>query len=99
MRQTENQIEIRAAMMKKSFELHYNGGTILPISRPGQIRRIKRMFSADMIAPCGLDCSICKHALAETSPCAGCRGPNDNKPDFCSVGCGIILCDKRKANG
>ena len=28
MRQTENQIEIRAAMMKKSFELHYNGGTI-----------------------------------------------------------------------
>ena len=23
-----------------------------------------------MIAPCGLDCSICKRALAETSPCA-----------------------------
>ena len=29
------------------------------------------MFTADMIAPCGLDCSICKRALAETRPCAG----------------------------
>ena len=38
------------------------------------------MFNVNMIAPCGLDCSICKRALAETNPCAGCRGPNDNKP-------------------
>ena len=57
------------------------------------------MFTANMIAPCGLDCNICKRALAETSPCAGCRGLNDNKPEFCSAGCGIILCEKRKANG
>ncbi|MBR6862049.1 MAG: DUF3795 domain-containing protein, partial [Acidaminococcaceae bacterium] len=57
------------------------------------------MFTKDMIAPCGLDCSICKRALAETHPCAGCRGPNDNKPEFCSVRCGIILCEKRKSNG
>ena len=26
------------------------------------------MFTKDMIAPCGLDCSICKRALAETHP-------------------------------
>ena len=57
------------------------------------------MFNADMIAPCGLDCSICKRALAETGRCAGCRGPNDNKPEFCSERCGIILCEKRKSNG
>ena len=57
------------------------------------------MFSADMIAPCGLDCSICKRALAESGRCAGCRGPNDNKPEFCSERCGIILCGKRKSNG
>ena len=57
------------------------------------------MFSADMIAPCGLDCSICKRALAESGRCAGCRGPNDNKPEFCSERCGIILCEKRKSNG
>ena len=29
------------------------------------------MFTKDMIAPCGLDCSICKRALAGTDPCAG----------------------------
>ena len=57
------------------------------------------MFTKDMIAPCGLDCSICKRALAGTDPCAGCRGPNDNKPEFCSERCGIILCEKRKSNG
>ena len=57
------------------------------------------MIIADMIAPCGLDCSICKRALAETGRCAGCRGPNDNKPEFCSERCGIILCEKRKSNG
>ena len=36
---------------------------------------------------------------AETGRCAGCRGPNDNKPEFCSERCGIILCEKRKSNG
>ena len=60
---------------------------------------MKSMFSPDMIAPCGLDCSICKRALAETDPCAGCKGPNDHKPPFCSEKCGIILCAKRKENG
>ena len=28
------------------------------------------MFTKEMIAPCGLDCSICKRALAGTDPCA-----------------------------
>ena len=27
------------------------------------------MITAGMIAPCGLDCSLCKRALAETNPC------------------------------
>jgi rRNA maturation protein Nop10 len=29
------------------------------------------MFDANMIAPCGLDCSICKRTLAETCPACG----------------------------
>ena len=57
------------------------------------------LFTPGMIAPCGLDCSVCKRALAEENPCAGCRGPNENKPAFCSEKCGIILCRKRKENG
>ena len=45
------------------------------------------MFTADMIAPCGLDCSICKRALAETSPCAACGGVICVHTSVCS-GCG-----------
>ena len=59
----------------------------------------ENLFTAEMIAPCGLDCSLCKRALAEKDPCAGCHGPDENKPPFCSGQCGIILCEKRKQNG
>ena len=57
------------------------------------------MFTADMIAPCGLDCSLCSHALRKDDPCPGCNGPDENKPEFCSKRCGIVLCEKRKKNG
>ena len=57
------------------------------------------MFTAEMIAPCGLDCSICSQAQAENDPCPGCNGPDENKPDFCANRCGIILCRKRRENG
>lgn len=57
------------------------------------------MFTADMIAPCGLDCSLCSKALAKNNPCPGCNGPDDNKLEFCVSQCGIILCRKRKENG
>ncbi len=57
------------------------------------------MFTADMIAPCGLDCSICAAALRRERPCPGCNGPDENKPEFCAKRCGIILCRKRRENG
>ena len=57
------------------------------------------LITAGMIAPCGLDCSLCRRALAETNPCPGCLEPDGNKPEFCSEKCGIILCRKRKENG
>ena len=56
-------------------------------------------FTAGMIAPCGLDCSICKRALAGTDPCSGCGGPDGEKPPFCSEQCGIIRCQRRIENG
>ena len=56
-------------------------------------------ITAAMLAPCGLDCSLCKRALAETNPCPGCHGPDENKPEFCANRCGIVLCRKRKENG
>ena len=57
------------------------------------------MFTPDMIAPCGLDCSLCKRALAKENPCPGCRGPAEGKPEFCASRCGIILCPARRDNG
>lgn len=55
------------------------------------------MLSAEMIAPCGLNCGLCSHALQEENPCPGCNGPDANKPDFCRSLCGIILCEQRKS--
>lgn len=57
------------------------------------------MFTARMIAPCGLDCSLCSQAHKKDAPCAGCTGPDENKPEFCSARCTIIQCEKRRHNG
>ena len=62
-------------------------------------RKDDRMFTEDMIGPCGLDCSLCARALTKNDPCPGCGGPDENKPEFCSKKCGIILCGQRKRNG
>lgn len=43
-----------------------------------------KRITAEMIAPCGLDCNLCKRALAETDPCPGCHGPDEHKPEFCA---------------
>ena len=59
----------------------------------------KDLIRAEMIAPCGLNCGLCKRALAAENPCPGCRGSNENKPEFCKEKCGIILCRKRTENG
>lgn len=56
------------------------------------------MFTENMIAPCGLDCSLCVQAHEKENPCPGCTGPDANKPEFCSVKCTIIQCEIRKQN-
>ncbi len=60
---------------------------------------MKDLITAGMIAPCGLDCALCKRALADSAPCPGCHGPDAGKPVFCAEQCGIILCRRRKENG
>ena len=57
------------------------------------------MFTEAMIAPCGLDCSLCSRAHGKEDPCPGCNGDDDKKPPFCSEWCGIIQCQKRKDEG
>lgn len=49
-----------------------------------------RPFTPEMIAPCGLDCSVCKHALDEENPCPGCRADEPGKYVFCAEKCPIL---------
>ena len=57
------------------------------------------MFTEEMIAPCGLDCSLCMFAHAKEKPCRGCNADDDSKPVFCASWCKIIPCEKRVKNG
>ena len=56
------------------------------------------MFTENMVAPCGLDCSLCSAAHKKKNPCPGCTGTDEYKPEFCSTRCTIIQCGKIKAN-
>lgn len=54
------------------------------------------MFKENMIAPCGLNCSICSQALRKENPCTGCLGPNETKSEYCATQCKIAKCEIRK---
>jgi hypothetical protein len=45
-----------------------------------------------LIAPCGMNCSICMAYLRERNKCCGCRGSNANKPKT-RINCKIKNCD------
>lgn len=55
-----------------------------------------KLFTEEMIAPCGLDCSLCMKAQSKTNPCPGCNGPDEHKFFYCSQVCGIMKCEKYK---
>jgi hypothetical protein len=46
----------------------------------------------NLIAPCGMNCTICMHYLREKNKCPGCRGSDTNKP-ITRVRCKIKKCD------
>lgn len=55
---------------------------------------VKNGFSADMIAPCGLNCAVCYAHMRAKNICGGCRSAN-NLPNSC-LRCIIRTCYKRK---
>ena len=50
------------------------------------------MNKKDLIAPCGINCGICKYYHREKNTCPGCRGPDKNKGKYC-IECIIKNCD------
>jgi hypothetical protein len=50
------------------------------------------MMEKKLIAPCGMNCGICKYYYREKNICPGCRGPNENKAKYC-IECKIVNCE------
>jgi len=49
----------------------------------------------NLIAPCGINCGVCRAYLRSNNPCHGCRNANENIPKT-RANCKIRICDKRK---
>jgi hypothetical protein len=64
-------------------------------TRPGE-KRLPDSLTAQMIAPCGMDCGLCLARLRERKSCDGCNGPDATKPPHCVV-CAIKTCDERES--
>lgn len=54
------------------------------------------LFTKEMIAPCGLDCSVCIARLEYNPPCPGCWSDGEGKPEHCARLCEIAFCEHRK---
>ena len=52
-------------------------------------------FDPEMIAPCGINCSICRGYLRQKNPCHGCNFAEENRPKT-REHCPLRVCDKRE---
>ena len=48
-----------------------------------------------MIAPCGINCSLCLAHLRQKNYCPGCQGSDDQKPHHCQT-CAIKHCPEQQ---
>jgi len=51
-------------------------------------------MNADLIAPCGMNCAVCRAYLRPLGPCRGCRWAGLNRPKT-RVNCRLRTCEKR----
>lgn len=51
-----------------------------------------------IIAPCGIDCGLCRAFVRDRQPCPGCRGGDSNKSSACLT-CFIKNCEELGASG
>ncbi|MFC1656454.1 DUF3795 domain-containing protein [Patescibacteria group bacterium] len=54
-------------------------------------------MKADLIAPCGMNCVLCKGYLREENKCPGCRYLDTRKSGYCRK-CIIRNCEQLKKN-
>ncbi|MFC1564244.1 DUF3795 domain-containing protein [candidate division KSB1 bacterium] len=58
---------------------------------------MKITIRTDLIAPCGLNCSVCRAYLRDRNKCPGCRESDENRPPS-KVICKIRTCEELKNN-
>jgi hypothetical protein len=56
-------------------------------------RNTSASIKSPLIAPCGMNCALCRGHLREKKSCPDCRGGNENK-SFSCVNCVIKKCDE-----
>lgn len=56
--------------------------------------RPEQVFDETLIAPCGMNCGICRAYLREKNSCHGCRLAEQNWPKT-RMNCQLRLCQKR----
>ncbi|HME52706.1 MAG TPA: DUF3795 domain-containing protein [Candidatus Lokiarchaeia archaeon] len=62
-----------------------------------EIRDSKKFEDGTLIAPCGINCGLCRAYLRVKKPCNGCRGGNTNKSNSC-LNCKIKNCEILREN-
>jgi len=60
-------------------------------------RDSKNFEDITLIAPCGINCGLCRAYLRQKKPCGGCRGGSANKSDSC-LNCKIKNCGVLRQN-
>ncbi len=55
---------------------------------------MKNPISQTLIAPCGMNCAVCRAYLRPKNPCHGCNFAQENKP-MTRVNCRLRICTKR----
>ncbi len=56
---------------------------------------MRNRITQNLIAPCGMNCGICKAFLRQKNPCHGCNNAGLNKPKT-RVYCRLRICGKRR---
>jgi len=64
---------------------------------PGKVMQIQAK-NQTIIAPCGINCSLCRAYIRDRLPCPGCRGGDGNKSNACLT-CAIKNCEELNAGG
>ncbi|MEI7813557.1 MAG: DUF3795 domain-containing protein [Coriobacteriia bacterium] len=55
-------------------------------------KALPESLTPDLIAPCGMNCGLCRGHLRDKNRCPGCNGDDAAKPRYCLT-CKIKTCD------